>query len=201
MVRSRGRNALPALLIGCVAAVGVFSLSGCPKKEAPSTGPGPAPGTATGTAPAKAPPVAAGEVTLTAKLVEQWTDSMADATVVAVLAELKPQGQVPIAQLAETAEKAGDRPELSEAVKAHGFADGAEWAVVTKRVYAGLLPMMIEQSREPTRQALKDPAKVEEAMKAIDGKVEEAKAAFGELTDEEMKIVEDALEDISKATS
>ena len=166
------------LLLSCL----VVGLSGCPEKAAP---------------PAEITFSAGNR--LSADLVEQWVLSLDDAEVKAALAKLRPGANVPMAQIADSIHQAGADSELSEAVKAYGFEDGTQWALVTKRVYAGLLPMMIEQDKKQADKKVTDPAKIEEAEQALEQKIEETKAAFGELTEAEMKVVEDILGEASQA--
>ena len=182
-----GRGALRGrlgLLLSCL----VVGLSGCPKEAPP-----PAPTGGAG------PAATAGDLTLTTELVEKWILSLDDAKVKAALGELRPGANVPMAEIADSIDQAGDDPGLSEAVKTHGFQDGTQWALATKRIYAGLIPMMIEGDKKQADKRVKDPAKIEEAEQALEQKIEETKAAFGELTDAEMKTVEDILGDASQA--
>ena len=164
-------------------------LVGCAEKEAP-------PAATEEAAPA---PETEATITLTADMIDQWLVSVADPKVKEILASLKPEGKIVMAETAANADKAGADEELDAVVKGMGYTDAAEWAAVTKRVYAGLIPMQIEIVQAHLKTKLDDPAEVEDMMEQTNAKMEEAKTAFGELSDEEMRIFNDAAEKIAGA--
>jgi len=166
----------------------------------------PAPGATT----AETPPTAAAggaagaglpSVTLTADILKRWIASTQDQKVKAVLDKLKPE-EKPGAGLGntkkaiETAAKSG---ELDAAVKAHGFKDAEEWAAVTVKVMAGLVPAMMKMTEGMGGSMDKKSPEYKQMKADMDKQIAESKAAFGELAPDEQKVVEAAFADLAKA--
>jgi hypothetical protein len=194
--RSAGRG----LLVVAAVVVAIICLAGCPKQAPPSTaaatgGPTAAPAEPRPPAPAQTE----ASVTLNAQMIDQWLACMKDPKVKAIMEQLKPSGKVSFAQMAANADKDGADPALQEAIQVHGYSSGAEWAAVTKRMHAGLISMELEVAKQQAKR-IEDPAKAQQALAAIDAKMREAEEAFGELTDDEMKLIEAATKKPASAT-
>ncbi|HJN15234.1 MAG TPA: hypothetical protein QGH10_07090 [Armatimonadota bacterium] len=188
----------------CAAMIVVFALSltlvGCPKTpDAPGDGDITAPTNLEDDAPADEPTDddasadTGGGVTLTTELVDGWVAATKDDAVGAIMDEMEPEGDSndPAAMAAAFDAMKGNA-ELEEAVKAHGFSGADEFVEVTKKVMSGMMTSMIEPMLEMAKSMGGDEAGGEELAEA-EAQLKGAKEALGELTAEEMEIVEAAI--------
>ena len=183
----------------CAALIVVFALTmalaGCPKKtETPPAGAG----TSTVT-----PPAGGGEevnddeasadtgdgVALTAELMDQWLAATEDDTINEIMDEIKSGDDDDPMAIAAALDSMSDNAKLDDAVKAHGFADADEFIAVTKKAMSGMMTAMLEPLMEMTKSMGGDETEGSEEMAEMEGQIEAAKEAFGELSDDEMEIV------------
>jgi hypothetical protein len=207
-------------LLAALAVVLVMTLVlvGCPKKQpSPTPGAGPAPkagGPAGATPPegagtAKAPETAApagptglSSVTLTDQTVKNWIASTQDTKVKAILDKMKPAeaaGADAMASAKKAIESAAANAELDKAVKVHGFKDGKEWAAVTMKVMAGIMPAMQKLAEEQMPATKKGSPEYKKMKAQMDDEIAKSKQVFGELSADEQKVVEQGFAGLSKA--
>ena len=173
----------------------VVLLAGCPAKETAETPTGtPAASTGSGAAAPEAPPTAvepAAGAALTEDTVKRFMASMEDDKIDKIMEgigkELGLEGKEK-----ETAEsikkmldKAATSAELTEAVKAHGFKDAAEWVDTMKRVLPGMAAAMEKvlaemMGPEAAKKGEASPSDDEFAM---------FKEAFGEPSQEDIDVI------------
>ena len=212
-------------LLLALAAVLILSLTlcGCPKKqpaspagtgagktgETPKTG-GPEKGGPTGETaktnePEKAGPTGVGglpTVTLTADNVKNWVATTSDKKIKDIFDKIKPKeekGKDEYAQAKQAIEKAADNADLDAAVKTHGFKDAKEWAAVTLKVFAGLMPLMMDEMASKMGPAERNSPEYQKMKTEMDTQMKKWTAAFGELSAEEKQLLKSALPEIQKA--
>ncbi len=209
------------VLVGCPkkqpppTAPGVVSglKAGGPAGTTPPEGAGaakaPETGATTGPGETKAPGTAAPagvtglpSVTLTDQNVKDWIASTKDPKVKAILDKMKP-AQTPGADAMGEAKKAiasaAANAELDVAVKVHGFKDAKEWAAVTMKVMAGIMPAMQKMAEAQMPAAKKGSPEYQKMKAQMDAEIAKSKQVFGELSAEEQKVVEQGFASLSKA--
>ncbi len=178
-----------------------LALAGCPSdKPADSTAStGPAAGGAPPTAPAGEPaPTAPAEGA--APTAEAPAGALTAVTVKAVMASMEDKAVSKIMDgivdglgvkdedspeaLKMAMDKAAQSAELSAAVKAHGFADAAEWADAVKRVLPGMGPAM-----EKVLVEMMGPDVASKGTKGGDDEYKEFTEAFGEPSEADIAVI------------
>jgi hypothetical protein len=172
----------------------VVLLAGCPPKP-PAATPTGTPSASTG--PAATPPKAApakaakpaSEAALTEDVVKRFMASMEDNKIDEIMDGISKELDLKNKKSADSAkqvlDKAAGSKELTEAVKAHGFKDAAEWVGTMKRVLPGMSAAMEKVITEMTGP---EAAKQPEGATAQD-KFAAIREAFGEPSKADVAII------------
>jgi hypothetical protein len=134
-------------------------------------------------------PTSPEDVELTQEKLDMWIASMEDegvkGTSQAIADEHKTDAGGP-RDMGQVFEALAASAELDEAVKAHGFADAAEWSAVSRKVLAGVTARQVEQAKaeggDPTEAGMLE--------------LEQLAASLGEVTEDEQKVVDDNMDAI-----
>ncbi len=194
------------MLLSVIAVLAVGLTAGCKKEPAAPEGgeQAAAPGGEAG-APAAQPT----EVKLTKDIVTNWIASARDEKVNDILSSVEqeqPEEQTPgaeedLSKLRERILDLGANAQLNDAIKAHGFDSAEQWAKVTVRIMAGLVPAMRDMALESLVEAgvSTDSQEYQELKADLEQEVEKVGEQLAELTDEEKQIVKDMAEEIMSA--
>jgi hypothetical protein len=189
-----------AVLFAVVALV--VLLAGCPAKRTAETPTGTPPAsTGSGAAAPEAPPTAAAEpaagAALTEDTVKRFMASMEEDKIDEIMdgigKELGLEGKdkETAESIKKMLDKAATSAELTEAVKAHGFKDAAEWVETMKRVLPGMSAAM--------EKVLADTMGPEAAKKgetpAEDDEFAALKEAFGEPSEADIAVIAKVVKD------
>ncbi len=141
-------------------------------------------------------------VTLTDQNVKDWIASTKDPKVKAVLDKMKPAetpGADAMGEAKKAIESAAANAELDNAVKVHGFKDAKEWAAVTMKVMAGIMPAMQKMAEAQMPAARKGSPEYQKMKTQMDDEIAKSKQVFGQLSPEEQKVVEHGFASLSQA--
>jgi len=136
------------------------------------------------------------EVVLTKELVDKWIACVEDKEIKDLVESLGgDEGGDDPASLKAALEGMAASAELDKAVKSHGFDSAQQWAGVSVKVMAGLFSAKMAEAKEQMAE-MGDAPEVQTAKAEMEKQLTAFQETFGELTDDEQQVVNDALDKI-----
>jgi len=136
------------------------------------------------------------EVVLTKELVDKWIACVEDKEIKDLVESLGgDEGGDDPASLKAALEGMAASAELDKAVKSHGFDSAQQWAGVSVKVMAGLFSAKMAEAKEQMAE-MGDAPEVQTAKAEMEKQLTAFQETFGELTEDEQQVVNDALDKI-----